>query len=106
MSLTLPAHYVQLKRRPSLGYVHILDYVDALDLRDTLLRDGPQALELVGYGNQVCNVERDRKTGGSVYGPRWEEETIGFGTEVEFGCADWPWLLRPANWYGPALRVW
>ncbi|KAL1938401.1 hypothetical protein VTO73DRAFT_11641 [Trametes versicolor] len=95
-----------LRRRPSLGYVHILDYGGPLDLRDALLQDPPQALKLVGYGNQVCNVERDWVTGGSAYGPRWGEEAIGFATEVEFGCADWAWLLRLANWYGRALRVW
>ncbi len=91
---------VQLGKRPSLGYVHILDGVDTLDLRDALRLDRPRALELVGYGDHVCNIGRDRETGDAVYAPRWGQEAIGFRTEVEFGCADWAWLLRSHDWDG------
>ncbi|EIW57061.1 uncharacterized protein TRAVEDRAFT_49872 [Trametes versicolor FP-101664 SS1] len=92
---------VMLKRRPSLGYFHVLDYVDSLNLRDTLLQARLPALELVGYGAHMANIERSvHATDESVYGPHWKEETVNFGTAEDFGCEDWAWLLQYHDWDG------
>lgn len=75
--------------------------MDSLDLRDTLLQARLPALELVGYGAHMANIERSvHATDESVYGPRWKEETVNFGTAEDFGCEGWAWLLQYHDWDG------
>ncbi len=76
-----------------------------LDLRDALLRDRPRALELVGYGDNLCRIEHDPATGESFYGTPWTKEAVGFGTAEDFGSEDWEWLVRYHIWDG-LVRFW
>ncbi|KAI0824389.1 hypothetical protein BC628DRAFT_1420126 [Trametes gibbosa] len=85
---------VKLKKRLSLGYVHVLDRTDNLDLRPLLLKDHSAPMALLGYGTRLSGIERDTSTGEFAFAPLWEDVTIGFRTVEDFGCRDWEWLLR------------
>lgn len=69
-----------------------------LDLRDQLLQDHWWDLRLVGYGAQICSIERDHATGESVYGQLWSDAAIAFELAEDFGCRDWVWLLQYHDW--------
>ncbi|OJT07479.1 hypothetical protein TRAPUB_1664 [Trametes pubescens] len=91
----------QLKGRPSLGYLHILESARDLDLCRLLLEDPLPALELVGYGSCLGRIARG-SDGTATYGPLWDNTTLVFRTAEDFrpGCEDWKWLLRGHDWEG------
>lgn len=91
-------HPKQLKKRPSLAYLHILNGPVApaglRGLHQLLLGSLPPALELLGYDARLNWVERDCTTGQAVYSAPWNYATVAFQTSDDFVCEDWEWLLR------------
>ncbi|KAH9852876.1 hypothetical protein C2E23DRAFT_885246 [Lenzites betulinus] len=86
-----------LRKRQSLQYLHIINcgLSYGLDLRQQLLEDHPDSLELVGYGfDSLRWIERDPDTGLSAYSPWWSDEMVHFHNVEYFGNQDWHWLLK------------
>ncbi|CDO76664.1 hypothetical protein BN946_scf184752.g2 [Trametes cinnabarina] len=90
-----------LSKRTGLRYLHILDCMYHMDLKEQLLEDHPPSLELIGYGPQLYRIERDPQTGLQVYTASWDYAKVAFRTVHDFGCEDWEWLLRAHGWGGP-----
>ncbi|KAI0640854.1 hypothetical protein C8Q79DRAFT_920710 [Trametes meyenii] len=94
-----PAEWIDVfHKRTGMRYLHILDRLEMFDLKQQLLEDHPDALELVGYGPHLRWIERDPETGSPVYSPRWTDTKVRFRTVEDFGCKDWDWLLRYRDW--------
>ncbi|KAI0665521.1 hypothetical protein C8Q78DRAFT_1064264 [Trametes maxima] len=90
-----PAVWIDMfRKRTGMRYLHILDRFETFDLKQQLLEDHPDALELVGYGPYLRWIERDPETGSPIYSPRWTDTKVRFRTMEDFGCEDWHWLLR------------
>ena len=92
-------HHLQFKKRTSLGYLHILDGTDDMDLKQQLLEDHPASLQLVGYGPYLRWLRRDDPDspdgdGKPSYSSCWSLEKVAHRTVEDFGCEDWEWLLR------------
>ncbi|OJT03111.1 hypothetical protein TRAPUB_6339 [Trametes pubescens] len=84
-----------LEKRHLLGYLHVLDITSMLlDLRDSLLKAHPPALQLVGWGTRLDWLQRDSPIDEAVYGAPWKDTTVAFRTVEDFGYEDWEWLLR------------
>ncbi|KAI0820541.1 hypothetical protein BC628DRAFT_1524231 [Trametes gibbosa] len=86
------------RKRRSLQYLHIIDYAGLLDLKQQILEDHPDSLQLVGYGQNLRWIERDPETGLPVYSPRWSYEKVKFRDAEDYGCEDWSWLLKHHDW--------
>ncbi|KAI0776554.1 hypothetical protein BD413DRAFT_644816 [Trametes elegans] len=87
-----------IRKRRSLRYLHIIDLEGTMDLKQQLLEDHPDSLELVGYGPHLRWLERDPETGAPAYSPRWPAAKVRFRTAQDFGSVDWEWLLRFHGW--------
>ncbi|TBU21863.1 hypothetical protein BD311DRAFT_869709 [Dichomitus squalens] len=85
------------KKRTSLRYLQIFDKDRVLDLKQQILEDPPDALELLGYGPFLRWLVRDHDDPDDdrpKYSPCWSASKLIFRTVEDFGCADWEWLLR------------
>ncbi|KAI0742227.1 hypothetical protein C8Q80DRAFT_1272941 [Daedaleopsis nitida] len=93
-----------IRKRTSLGYLHILDEQGAMDLKQQLLEDHPDSLQLVGYGPCLRWILRDSDLDPGdnaedaparpYYSAMWPFEKVAHRTAEDFGCAEWEWLLR------------
>ncbi|TFK88957.1 hypothetical protein K466DRAFT_519873 [Polyporus arcularius HHB13444] len=83
-----------LSNLTSLRYLHIIDMLDNMDLKQQLLEDHPDSLELVGYDMHLRWLEHDPEQDAPRYSPRWSTEKVRFCTAEDFGCKDWEWLFR------------
>ncbi|KAI0692129.1 hypothetical protein C8T65DRAFT_670073 [Cerioporus squamosus] len=84
-----------LSKLRSLRYLHIIDVLDSVDLKQQLLEDHPDSLELAGYNMYLRWLEHDPEQDALPrYSPRWTSEKVRFCTVEDFGCGDWEWLFR------------
>ncbi|KAI9060346.1 hypothetical protein FKP32DRAFT_1595425 [Trametes sanguinea] len=83
-----------LRKRKGLRYLHILDCMYHLDLKQQLLDDHLPSLELVGYGPNMHWIDRGPETGLPSYTRIWGYAKVEFRNVHDFGCEDWEWLLR------------
>ncbi|OSC98335.1 hypothetical protein PYCCODRAFT_1397227 [Trametes coccinea BRFM310] len=90
-----------LRKRKGLRYLHILDCMYHIDMKQQLLEDHPQSLELLGYGPHLRWIDRDPETGLSAYTRSWSYASVEFRNVHSFGCEDWEWLLRSHGLGGP-----
>ena len=70
-----------------------------MDLKQQLLKDHPDSLQLVGYGPYLRWLRPDDpdspyRPDKPSYSPCWPLERVAHRTVEDFGCDDWEWLLR------------
>lgn len=85
-----------------------------MDLKQQLLQDLPESLELVGYGPCLQWILRDNfysvtdrlndPPAGPHYSAMWSLEKVEHRTAEHFGCKEWEWLLRHRDYV--SLGTW
>ncbi|RPD53285.1 hypothetical protein L226DRAFT_511375 [Lentinus tigrinus ALCF2SS1-7] len=78
----------------SLRYLHIIDMLGTVDLKQQLLEDHPDTLQLVGYDSFLRWIEHDPEQDLPMYSLPWSDSKVRFSTAEDFGCKDWEWLFR------------
>ena len=86
--------HTQFSNLTSLRYLHIVDQLESVDLKQQLLEDHPDTLQLVGYNTYLRWIEHDPESNLPKYSPPWPEPKVRFHTAEDFGCKDWEWLFR------------
>ncbi len=91
----------QFGDRNALRFVNVVcEKAESVGLRDTLFRQPPRALELLGFNFGMHAVSRDGATGDPVFDEAWSwpktfhaslDRSASGGEEDE---EDWEWLLR------------
>ncbi|KAI0692128.1 hypothetical protein C8T65DRAFT_670064 [Cerioporus squamosus] len=100
--IMLTLMFLQMSKLRSLRYLHIIDVLDCVDLKQQLLEYHPDSLELVGHNTQLRWLENDPEQDILPrYSPGWSTEKVRLCTVEHFGCRDWEWLFRYHALRGP-----
>ena len=69
--------HTQFSNLTSLRYLHIIDHLESVDLKQQLLEDHPDTLQLVGYNTYLRWIEHDPESNLPKYSVPWPEPRSG-----------------------------